>query len=447
MQRFIRQPGLVAALLVGAAVLFALTLKPAPAPAAQAPLDARPGRVSRTQDLVAAMQERLRQSPDDVNAYAMLATALLQRVRDTGDVQYYGQAQQAVEAALRRDPKHLEALIAAGSLALSRHDFGRAFEFGEQARALNPHVPRVYGVLVDALTELGRYDEAVAVAQTMVDMRPDLASYSRVAYLRELHGDLDGAAEMLEAAVLAGGPTAENTEWTRVQLGNLELLRGDLPAAEGRYRQALLYLPDYVPATAGLAKVRAAQGRDSEAIRLLEDATRRLPLPEYVAMLGELRQRGGDETAAEQQYELVRQIDHLVSSSGVNTDLELALFLADHGDAAEAVKRASAAYEQRPNIHAADALGWSLFRAGQYAKARPYAAEALKLGTRDPQLLFHAGMIAHAAGDNAQARTWLEAALELNPRFAILHPTEAEAVLHQLGAQAGNASPGDIHAP
>ncbi len=442
-------PRAAVALLTGAAVvLFALPLlRPAPGPVALDPAATVPRRVGRSEDLVASMQQRLRRSPDDVNAYAMLATALLQRVRETGDAQYYGQAEQAVEAALRRDGEHLEALIAAGSLALARHDFVRALKYGEQARALNGTIPRVYGVLVDALTELGRYDEAVAAAQTMVDMRPDLASYSRVAYLRELHGDLDGAAQALESAVLAGGPSAENTEWTRVQLGDLALLRGDLSAAEAHYLRSLSRLPEYVPARAGLARLRAAQGNDDEAITLLEDATRRMPLPEYIATLGELYQRRGDQAAADRQYELVRQIDRLATGSGVNTDLEIALFLADHGDAAEAVERAGAAYRERPSVHAADALGWALFRAGRFAEARTYAGEALKLGTRDPRLLFHAGMIARANGDIDSARSWLRSALELNPRFSILGASEATAALRELGGTAENVWSNTVREP
>lgn len=442
-------PQVAVALFIGAAVvLFAVPLlRTRPEPIVTQASDAAPRRISRSEDLVAAMQQRLRRWPDDVDAYALLATGLLQRVRETGDAQYYAQAEQAVDAALRRDGQHLEALIAAGSLALARHDFARALEYGEQARALNPQVPRVYGVLVDALTELGRYDEAVAVAQTMVDMRPDLASYSRVAYLRELHGDLDGAAQALEAAVLAGGPTPENTEWTRVQLGNLELLRGNLSAAEAQYRRSLAYLPEYVPANAGLARIRAAQGRDREAIALLEDATRRMPLPEYIVTLGELYQRSGDRAAADRQYELVRQIDGLSNDNGVNTDLEIALFLADHGSPADAVERASAAYKQRPSIYAADVLGWSLLRAGRPGEAIAYAREALKLGTRDPRLLYHAGMIARANGDDDDARTWLDAAVALNPRFAVLDADEAAAALQELGGSATDAAPEHNRAP
>jgi len=166
-----------------------------------------------------------------------------------------------------------------------------------------------------------------------------------------------------------------------------------------------------------------------------------------LAQGGELYQRRGDEAAAERQYELVRQIDRLASDSGVNTDLELALFLADHGDAAQAVERARAAYKQRPSIHAADALGWSLLRAGRFAEARPYADQALRLGTRDPRLLFHAGMIARAAGDVAAARAWLQAALALNPQFAVLGASEAAAALRELGGRTEHASPYDVRTP
>ena len=409
-----------------------------PALATQSLADAAAQRpVDKTDQLIWDYQQRVKQNPADVQGYAVLGAAYLQKARDTGDPTFYGKAQAVIDEALRRDPQNVEALIGAGTLANARHQFREALQLGEQARALNPNVPRVYGVIADAQTELGMYDEAVATLQTMIDMRPDLSSFSRISYARELHGDMDGAVEMMQAAVQAGGPATENSAWVRVQLGNLFFNKGDLAAAERQYNGTLEILPDYVYAQAGLAHVRAAQGKNDEAISLYQQAIARMPLPEFVIGLGELYQASGKPADAARQYDLVRAMQQLFKSNGVDTDLELALFDADHGaDANATVALARAAYARRPSIKAADTLAWALFKAGNLPEARRYADEALRLKTQDATMLFHAGMIAQAQGDTAAARERLDAALALNPHFSPLFAPQARQALAALSAAA-----------
>ena len=49
----------------------------------------------------------------------------------------------------------------------------------------------------------------MAAFQDMIDLRPTSLPYSRVAYARELHGDLPGATEAMQLAVNAGAPRTE----------------------------------------------------------------------------------------------------------------------------------------------------------------------------------------------------------------------------------------------
>jgi tetratricopeptide (TPR) repeat protein len=142
----------------------------------------------------------------------------------------------------------------------------------------------------------------------------------------------------------------ENVEWTRVQLGNLYFNKGDLASAEREYQHALTDLPGYGYALAGLGHVRTAQGRYDEAIALYKQAIDHVPLPEFVIALGETEQVAGRAADAKEQYGLVRVIEQLFKANGVNTDMELALFEADHGDAAQAVAQARTAYAERPNV-------------------------------------------------------------------------------------------------
>ncbi len=434
----------VALVLLGLGAVLAFTLagpRPAPVapPLATEQLRVAAGRrgVNKTDQVIWDYQERVRQYPEDINSYAVLGAAYVQRARETGDPTFYGKAEAVFDEALKRDPQHMDALIGRGSLLLSRHQFREALALGEQARALNPTIPRIYGLIADAQIELGMYEEAVATLQTMVDMRPDLNSYSRVAYARELYGDLPGAIQAMQAAVEAGGPAAENTEWVRVQLGHLYFASGNLEQAERQYQEALVYYPDYVHALAGLGRIHAALGQYDEATDLYQQAIARMPLPEFVIALGEIQEAAGRPTEAAKQYELVRAMQQLFQANGVDTDLELALFDAEHGqDPAGIVERAQAAYERRPSIKAADTLAWSLFRAGQVDEARRYADEALRLGTTDALMLYHAGMIAQVQQDSPAARDYLGRALALNPRFSPLYAPLAQQALDRLNAAA-----------
>jgi tetratricopeptide (TPR) repeat protein len=432
---------LVLLALVGA-LTFALagrgTAPAAPPLAAERLRDAVGRRaVNKTDQLIWDYQDRIRRDGDDVNAYISLGMAYLQRARETGDPTYYGKAEAAFDEALGRESQNVEALIGKSALANARHQFREALAIGEQARALNPTIARVYGVIADAQIELGMYEPAVQTLQTMVDLRPDLSSYSRISYARELHGDTAGAIEMMERAVMAGGPATENSLWVRVQLGNLHFNAGDLTSAEQVYQGALAQSPDYVYALGGLARVRAAQERYDTAIELYSQAIARMPLPEFVIALGETQEAAGRPAEAAKQYDLVRAMQQLFAANGVDTDLELALFDADYGrDPQAALALARAAYERRPGIKAADTLAWALLKAGQPAEARRYADEALRLGTRDALMLYHAGMIAQAQGDSAAARDHLRRALEVNPHFSPLYAPRAQQALAKLGAAA-----------
>lgn len=365
---------------------------------------------------------------------ARLASAYLQKVRETGDPTYYGKAENALRRSLERSPNNGDALLGMGSLALARHQFTEALDWGHKAVAVNPYRAATYGVVADALVELGRYDEAVDAVQKMVDTRPDLSSYSRVAFLRDLHGDVPGAIEAMTRAVGAGAGAAENTAYVRVQLGNLYFNSGRLDDAEREYRITLERTPGYGPAQAGLAYVLAARGQDAAAAPLFSKAVEAFPVAEYVIALGDLYTRMNRPGDAAKQYDLARVLERLQVANGTDVDIETALFDADHGADPEAtVARAREGYVRRPSIHGADVLAWSLYKAGRPAEAQPYAAEALKLGTRDALKLYHAGMIAHALGKNAEARDLLSHAVATNPHFSILHSAEAAATLAALG--------------
>jgi len=388
-----------------------------------------------TDRLIHALQQRLRAGSKGAESLAQLGNAYLQKVRETADPSYYGKAEQVLQSALKRDPANADALTALGSLCLARHDFRAALEWGRKASSANPYKAAALGVAGDACIELGRYDEAVAAVQKMVDLRPDLSSYSRVSYVRELMGDIPGAIAAMHMAVQAGAPALENTNWCRVQLGNLFLNTGRVDEAEVHYAEALSGAHDFAPAQFGMARVLVARGRLHDAIVTLRRIITILPLPEYVIELGDLLAATGAWEEAKQHYALVQAIHRLYVANGVITDAELAMFMADHDlDLDQALKHARAAMQARPSISAADVLAWTLYKTGQHEEAAAFATQALRLGTRNALVFFHAGMIRHGLGDDASALHFLRKALQINPHFSVRYSPVAEQLVSELTA-------------
>jgi tetratricopeptide (TPR) repeat protein len=320
-------------------------------------------------------------------------------------------------------------LTTSATLALARHDFSRGLDYGLAARRANPESAAPYPVIVDALVELGRYGAAGRELQRFVDAKPALASYSRVSYFRELHGDLDGAAQAMSLAVSAGGDTAENAAYVQTLLGTLEFDRGRLGAARQAFGLALARFPGHVPAAAGLARVDAAEGRTGAAIHRYRDVVGRLPLPEYVVALAETELAAGRAVQARADLALVGAEERLLQANGVNTDVDLALFEANHGSPARAVALARRAWSGAPSVRSADALGWALTAAGLPREGLSWSRRALRLGSRDAGYLYHAGMSARATGDRGAARRYLSAALSGNPRFSPLYAPRARRAL------------------
>jgi tetratricopeptide (TPR) repeat protein len=381
---------------------------------------------------ITKLEDRLKADTNDWRAYDQLGYAYIQKARDTGDPSYYGRAEAVLQKAAQINPQDPDALVGLGSLALSRHEFQQALEWGHKAFALAPHKAAVFGVIGDAYTELGQYDAAVEAFQNMVDTRPDLASYSRVSYARELHGDLEGAITAMKQAVEAGSPNAENTNWCRVQLGQLYWLKGDLAAAEQQYRQVLAYYPKYVYALGAMGQLRATQKDLPAAADYYRQATEIIPLPQFVSALGDVYAKMGKADEAKKQYDLFLFIARTYAVNGVNFGIEKAIFLADHDmDLAGALTAAQQAGAIRADVNTQDSLAWVLYKNGKLAEAKAASDQALRLGTPNPLFYFHAGMIAKALGDSATAQTYLQKALSLNPQFHVFYADQAAAASGQ----------------
>jgi len=371
--------------------------------------------------LIPQLQQEVRANPTDVAGLGFLGLAYQQRARETGDPSYYTKSDGVLRRALRYSPDDLVATTGLGALALSRHRFRDALALGRRAVALSPSTARGYGIVGDALVELGRYREAFAAFDRMASLKPSLSSYARVSYARELLGDVRGAAAAMRLAIDAAAGQPEALAWSQTQLGKLFWSQGRARAAEREYRTALAARPGYVYAFDGLALVEAARGRYRDAIAYERRATDTIPLPQFVASLGDLQRLAGNGSAAQRQYALIGAIRRLLRANGVRTDLETALFDVDHAvRLPRALSLARAAQAERPSIDGDDVLAWALARNGRCSEALHYSKRALRLGTRDAVKFFHRGMVERCLGNGVAAKTWFRRALSVNPNFSLL---------------------------
>jgi tetratricopeptide (TPR) repeat protein len=369
---------------------------------------------------VAQLQSAVRREPRNVRDLGLLGLAYQQRARETGDPSWYPRSAGILARAAAIAPHDLTVMSGLGLLELSRHRFGAALGFGRRAVALAPSSAAGYGILGDALLELGRYHAAFRAFDTMARLKPSVASYARIAYARELRGDWLGAVEAMRLAASAAAGRQEPTAWAHAQLGKLFWNRGRYAGAAREYRAALAAFPGYVYALDGLAQVAAAQGRLGRAAVLERRAQATIPLPQFVGFLAEVERAAGHERDAHRSDALIGVIDRVLRANGVRTDLELALIRADRGvDPERTLALARRAQKMRPSIDGDDVLAWALARSGRCAEALDYSRRALRLGTHDALKFFHRGMIERCLGDAPAARVWFRRALALNPHFSV----------------------------
>jgi len=364
--------------------------------------------------LIQFYEGRIKNDPWDFMSHNKLADAYLQRARLSGDITDYRRAETALGASLEIFPSdNYSAVAQLASVYVYQHRFNQGLDLAQRAIALDPGDAFGYAVLGDAQLELGRYQEANATYEQLLRMVQGPSSYSRLARIADIYGGAQGAEiQWLNGLSSDNGRQPERKAWTQTQLGHLYFNLGRLSDAERQYKRSLSTYQGYVHGLAGLATVKAAQGDFQEAVALYEQVVARYPSLEYVIAFGDLHLVSGNAGEAARQFELVNVINLLYQANGVNTDLGMARFFADHDvRLEEALRMASAAYEERPSIEAADILSWALYKLGHYQEAARYSEEALSLGSQDALMLFHAGMIQEKLGRTDMARLRLGQAL------------------------------------
>jgi tetratricopeptide (TPR) repeat protein len=389
---------------------------------------------SPTDRAIAAAQAKLRVDGTNPDALIDLASAYLQKAREVADPSLYTKTRGILAILHKAIPHDVRYLLLQGTLDLAQHHFADALKVGQAAVVADSSSSEAYGVVVDASNELGRYADALAATQKMLDLHPDLAALSRASYASELHGDVAGAITLMTQAVSAGGTQGgENVAYVQTQLGTLLLNSGDVAGAARQYEAALQSFPGFAAARAGQAKVLVAEGHPGAAATLLAQVVQVQPLAEYVIAEGDDLAAAGQPAAAAQAYELVGAIERLYKANGVNVDLELALFDADHSPGSASLARAREGFKVRPSYLGHEVVAWNLYRTGHPAEASRAMSLALAVGSHDPLLRFQAAVVDDAAGNEAGARQNLSLVLGAAPRFSALYRTQEAALAARLG--------------
>jgi tetratricopeptide (TPR) repeat protein len=380
-------------------------------------------------DFTTALRDKIEKNPADVKSILALATVFIQEARITGNYVYYDKAAlKCVNRVLKGDSLNFEALTYKSMIYLSQHHFSDGLMIAERARKLNPFNAFIYGLLVDGDVEMGHYDSAITNADRMESVRPDIRSYSRISYLREIHGDYPGAIEAMKMAVNAGGQGDETTEWTRIQLGRLYENTGDLKRAEMHYMIALDERPDYPFALTGLARLAVGVKDYPKAIQFYRKADAMINDYSIKEEWADVYNLAGQKASADSLMDLViaklsndQQSGQNDENIGHYADRELAYAYLRIRDYDKALEHALLEYNRRPdNIDVNETVAWVYYCKNQCELALPYLRTALKTHSKNPVLLCHAGLIYARVGKRSEAKVILKNALKINSDMAVL---------------------------
>ena len=384
---------------------------------------------------------KIKAKPDDTRAPLALANAYIMESRISGNIAYYDKAaMKTIDDLLAKEPNNYEALMLRSLVQLSQHHFAEGLATAQAAVSIDSNSAFVYGLLLDANVEMGNYDAAIAAADKMVSIRPDLRSYSRIAYLREIYGDYPGAVSAMKLAVQAGIPAEESTEWCRVQLGRLYENMGEIDKASFQYNLSLAARPNYAYALAGMARLASFEKKYDSAIYYYEQAANcitDLGIKENLAAA--YANAGQTEKAKTLNNTVIDEMNKAAKvliedpNAGHYSDKEQAYIYLQNNNYDKALEHAMAEYKRRPkNIEVNETVAWVYYKRNEITKALPYLDAALVTHSMNPVLLCTAGLVYVKAGNIEKGKQMLNLGLKHDPVMQEDLKKESKEVLQKL---------------
>ncbi len=376
------------------------------------PALAYPVEWATTKKRYEVLTNNLKIKPDDIKSQIALVSLYINEGRVTGDFDFYNAAaMDGINKILAKHPDHFEALTFQSTILLSEHQFEAALAVAEKVKTLYPYNAYVYGLITDAQVELGKYEEAIIAAEQMISLRPDIRSYARIAYIREIHGDVDGAIEAMQMAIDAGAPGDENTEWCRFQLGQLLENAGKWKEAEMQYEMALQNRENFVPALNGLGGIamelkdyKKAAGFYLKADSIISDHASMEGIAAAYEALGENAKAGAVRKEIFSRMKKYSGDGQTSKPEGQNEDHEMAHACMGIGDFNTALKYALLEQKRRPgNIEVNETVATVYSKLQKYDEALPYIRTALRTKSKKPELLQQAAEIYSKTGHVEEA--------------------------------------------
>lgn len=380
-------------------------------------------------DEVNGAQKSVRDNMQKDDLWITLGRAWIRKARESNDPGFYLNADACAAVVLEHEPSNPLALNLRGLVHLNDHRFEEARDVAQKILAKRADDPMAWGTLSDALLEIGRYEEAIAATQQMVDLKPNLPSYSRASHLQWMRGDTGHAKQTVKNALDAGRAAKRDPEpgaWVLVQAAMIFWHEGDFEGADAGFDKSLERISDYPPALVGKGRIAMASGDAKKAADYFARAYKTSPLPETAWLLGDAKKAAGDAEGGAQAYASVER-------DGRRTDPRtLSLFLSTKNqNADDAVALAREEYAKRKDVYTEDALAWALYRAGKLDEAKAGIARARRLGTPDARLVYHEGAIRMATGDVGKGRELVAKSLKMNRAFDATAAKEAEQLLSE----------------
>lgn len=371
---------------------------------------------------------------DSLSAIALgqLAGLFMQRGRESGDESNYLEAEQyARRSVAERTNRNGASFVTLASALLAQHRFREADSIVTVLVGFEPDIPQYRSMLGEIKLELGDYDAARFAFDSMYSRRTHLSIAPRLARWMELNGNSAGARKLLIAALEDAKRRRdiprEQLAWFYLRVGDIELRNGRHRAARAAFMDGLRVEPDDYRLLAAMAHLEAAGGNPARAIEYGERAMDMKLDPATLGTIGDAYAARGDTARAEDYF---KTMEVAVAGQPGAFHRAWSLFLLDHGRrTGEVLDNTQAELETRKDIYGYDLMAWALYKSGRFTEATVAMKQAMRLGTQDAMLYYHAGMIARAGGDNALARSYLERALHINPRFHPTQPREARGIL------------------
>ena len=388
---------------------------------------------SKVDQRILLAQQAIGRMPAKSEGYNQLASAYMQKARETGDFDLNEKADGAITQSLAIEPDNYDALKLRAKLQLTYHRFAEALETAHRAQRFRTDDHEVWGQITDALVELGDYPGAVKAAQKMVDLRPDSSAYARVSYLRSLHGDIAGAIQAMKAAVQAANPNdPEAMAWCRVQLGNELMNAGKLDVAELQFDEALLTFADHHLALEAKARARVAAGDLQGAVQIYERQREKSPSADVAQALGDLYTLLGRRDAGKNEYASFESLERENAAIERSWRHMINYWLDHDMNLEESLRLATTEYESRKDIFTCDSQAWALFKNGRVAEAKKVISEALRTGTKDSRINYHAATIYKALNLRDKATEHMQLAVAMNSSFDPVQMQSAQNMLAEL---------------